>query len=106
MPRKVRSSWAGNKVNDWVNYLPPARPSRSELRIVNRYVEDLRRERKPLRVAILGSTVEFRSLCHRHGAEVTVIEFSRAHYRILSRQPMKYRGRETLREEDWRQMNV
>ena len=106
MRRKIRSSWAGNKVNDWFNYLPPARPSRSELTIVNRYVETLRRARKPLRVAILGSTVEFRSLCHRHGAEVTVIEFSREHYRILSRQPMKYRGRETLRVEDWRHMKV
>jgi SAM-dependent methyltransferase len=104
--KKTRSSWAGNKVNDWAHYLPPARPSRSELRIVNRHVQELCRARKPLRVAILGSTVEFRSLCHRLGADVTVIEFSREHYRILSRQPMKHRGREELREEDWRGMKV
>ena len=106
MLRKVRSSWAGNKVNDWANYLPPARPSRSEVAIVDRYVDRLRRTRKSLRVAILGSTVEFRSLCHRRGADVTVIEFSREHYRILSRQPMKHRGQETLREEDWRKMKT
>jgi len=106
MPAKVRSSWAGDKVNDWANYLTPARPSPSELRIIGHYIERLRRRRDVLRVAILGSTVEFRSLCHRNGADVTVIEFSRRHYRILSRQPMAHRGRETLREEDWRAMKA
>jgi len=106
MHGKVRSSWAGNKVSDWANYLAPARPSPSELRVIAQYIKRLGRPRKVLRVAILGSTVEFRSLCHSYGADVTVIEFSRTHYRILSRQPMAYRGREVLREEDWREMKA
>jgi len=104
MHRKGRSSWAGDKVNDWANYVTPARPSSSELRIVDQYLGTLKRTHKRLRVAILGSTVEFRSLCHRHAAHVTIVEFSRKHYRILSRQPMQHRGKETIREEDWREM--
>jgi SAM-dependent methyltransferase len=59
-----------------------------------------------VRVAILGSTAEFRSLCHRYKAEVTLVEFSRKHYQILSLQPMRYMGKETVREEDWRAMRT
>lgn len=104
--RKVRSSWAGKKVYDWKNYLIPARPSRSELEIVEKYLRKLKKINATVRVAILGSTVEFRSLCHRYGTEVTLVEFSRKHYQILSRQPMKFTGSETLREEDWRTMGA
>jgi hypothetical protein len=104
--KKVRSSWAGKKVYDWRNYLSPARPSRSELRIVEKYLKKLKKINGMVRVAILGSTVEFRSLCHRYGAEVTLVEFSREFYSILSRQPMKFTGREEVREEDWRAMRA
>jgi SAM-dependent methyltransferase len=103
--RKVRSSWAGKKVYDWANYLVPARPSPSELEIVEQYLRRLIKTTQTVRVAILGSTVEFRSLCHRYRAEVTVVEFSRRHYQILSLQPMRFTGKETLREEDWRTMH-
>jgi len=104
--KMVRSSWAGKKVYDWKNYLAPARPSASELKIVEPYLKRLKQINGRVRVAILGSTVEFRSLCHRYGADVTIVEFSRRHYEILSRQPMKFIGSETLREEDWRAMHA
>jgi SAM-dependent methyltransferase len=104
--RRVRSSWAGKKVYDWTNYLVPARPSPPELRIVEEYLRRLNDVIQTVRVAILGSTVEFRSLCHRYRAEVTVVEFSRRHYQVLSRQPMRFMGKETLREEDWRTMHT
>jgi len=93
-------------VYDWRNYLIPARPSTSELQIVEKYLGRLRKKYGKVRAAILGSTVELRSLCHRFGAEVTVVEFSRRHYQILSRQPMRFTGAEVLREEDWRAMHA
>ena len=37
---------------------------------------------------------------------MTVVEFSRKHYQILSLQPMRFVGKETLREEDWRTMRA
>jgi SAM-dependent methyltransferase len=104
--RKVRSSWAGRKVYDWKNYLAPARPSPSELRVIEEYLKRLTGKTDRVRVLILGSTAEFRSLCHRYGVEVALAEFSRKHYHILSRQPMKYRGKEVVREEDWRSMRA
>jgi hypothetical protein len=104
--RKVRSSWAGRKVYDWKNYLAPARPSPSELKIVEEYLRRLTNKIARVRVLILGSTAEFRSLCHRYGVELAIVEFSQKHYQILSRQPMKYMGEEVVREEDWRTMRT
>lgn len=103
---KRRLSWESPKVYDWKNYVIPARPSRSELAWYEDCIIDLKRKKQPIKVAILGSTVEFRSLCHKHSLAVTLIEFSKRHYTILSRQAMKYRGKERVREEDWRSMRT
>jgi len=102
----MRSSWAGRKVYDWKNYLAPARPSPSELKVVEEYLRRLTDKIERVRVLILGSTVEFRSLCHRYGVELAIVEFSQRHYQILSRQPMRYKGKEVVREEDWRSMRT
>lgn len=99
-------SWAFTKVYDWKNYVIPARPSKSELAIIESYIQKLKKVKKDVRVAILGSTVEFRSLCHKHKLNVTLIEFKAKHYQILSQQPMKFKGKETLREEDWKSMDT
>ncbi len=104
MERK-RSSWESTKVYDWKHYVIPARPSPSELKIYEEAIRKLKKRKKTLRVAILGSTVEFRSLCHKHRLDVTIIEFSQKHYEILSRQPIRHKGNETFVEEDWRTMS-
>ncbi|MEK7619055.1 MAG: hypothetical protein AAB416_02340 [Patescibacteria group bacterium] len=101
-----RLSWESTKVYDWKNYVIPARPSRSELKRYEERIVKLKKQKSHVTVAILGSTVEFRSLCHKYSLDVTVIEFSKKHYAILSRQQMKYRGTEHVREEDWRRMHT
>jgi len=106
MHRKKGMSWESTKVYDWKNYLIPARPSKSELKVIEEYILKLKKERKQVEAAILGSTVEFRSICHKHKLNVTVIEFSQKHYNVLSKQPMEYRGKEILRLEDWRTMST
>ena len=101
---KKKSSWESTKVYDWKNYVIPARPSASELDVYEEYIRRAAKKKKSLTIAILGSTVEFRSLCHKYNAVVTIIEFSKRHYEVLSRQPMQHKGKETVREEDWRTM--
>jgi hypothetical protein len=103
-----KTSWIKDKAHDWVNYLPPARPATSELAIIEKYVADKVRKTpsRAIRVAVLGSTVELRSLGHKYEAEVTVIEFSKHHYDVLSRQYMLYKGKENLLIADWRKIKT
>jgi len=81
---------------DWKNYLPPTRPSISELAVIEEYFVELVKlnPKKIYKLAVLGCTVEFRSLAHKYGMDVTLIDFSRLHYEILSKQHMFYTGAE------------
>ncbi|MDO8582302.1 MAG: class I SAM-dependent methyltransferase [bacterium] len=99
-------TWAKAKAKDWKNYLPPTRPSISELAVIEEYFVDLVKSnpRKKYTLAILGCTVEFRSLVHKYGMEVTIIDFSKLHFEILSEQFMTYKGEEKFLEMDWRKM--
>lgn len=101
-------TWAKAKALDWKNYLPPVRPSTSELAVIEKYFVDLlnRKPQKKLKLAILGCTVEFRSLAHKYGMDVTLIDMSKLHYEILSKQYMAYIGPEEFIALDWRYMKT
>lgn len=66
----------------------------------------LRKLKPHLKIAILGCTVEFRSLAHKYHADVTLIDISKLHYEILSRQFMQYHGPEKLVLSDWRNLHL
>ncbi len=100
----MADSWAFTKVHDWKNYAIPARPCPSELEHIEKEIIKLKNHGKS-EVAILGSTVEFRSLCHKHNMNVTVIDFKKENYKILSKQPMIH-GPEIFMEEDWKTMST
>ena len=57
-------------------------------------------------VLILGATVELRSMCHKHGVNAHIVDFSKKFYDILSEQSMEYRGKEIFYEQDWLLMNL
>lgn len=99
-------AWALGKAKDWKNYLPPARPSISELAVIEKFLVDRIRMHPERRftVAILGCTIEFRDLVHKYGMEVTCIDVSDIHYRILSKQHQFYTGPEKFLAMDWRSM--
>ncbi|MBD3312828.1 methyltransferase domain-containing protein [Candidatus Woesearchaeota archaeon] len=71
-------------VHYWKHYLPPARPSESELEFFRKKISERKGEEKP-KVLILGSTIEFRNLCSELGAEVICLDFSRYNYDYLSK---------------------
>ncbi|NQU77731.1 hypothetical protein HQ544_03480 [Candidatus Falkowbacteria bacterium] len=91
-------TWAKAKAKDWKNYLPPTRPSISELAVIEKCFVDLVKSnpRKKYKLAILGCTVEFRSLAHKYGMEITMVDFSKLHLEILSEQYMMYKGKENF----------
>src|SRR3989338_2394085 len=107
MPNK-QFTWAKAKAMDWKNYLPPTRPSTSELAVIEKYFVELinAHPKKIFKLAILGCTVEYRSLAHKYGMSVTLLDVSELHCNILSKQPMTYTGPETFLSMDWRKMET
>ncbi|KKW43013.1 MAG: hypothetical protein UY92_C0001G0027 [Candidatus Magasanikbacteria bacterium GW2011_GWA2_56_11] len=99
------ANWQPTKAEFWKNLPAPARPWPSEVAWFEKYILE-KKANGPVDVLILGSTVEFRSLCHQHGARVHIVDFSDKFYRILSEQPMEYRGEEAFYEQDWRTMEL
>lgn len=80
-------NWQPTKVEYW-KYLPaPARPWPSEVAWFEKYVLDKKKKGKK-DVLILGSTVEFRSMLHKHKVNVHIVDFSKEYYNILSKQSM------------------
>lgn len=103
MAKKV--NWYIKKAKNWKNLPAPARPWSSEVAWFEKCIID-KKNKGEKDVLILGSTVEFRSLCHKHKLRVHVVDFSRQFYNILSKQPMAYKGKEVFYEQNWLTMNL
>lgn len=63
--------WHTNLAKRWAIYDSPARPSKSECRIIENFVA---RHKKPAKILILGATPEYRDLAHNQKAEVTCVD--------------------------------
>lgn len=73
---------------DWWSMLPPGRPSQGELSFVKEHLRSL----EISSALIMGSTPEYRDLCHELGiAEVFVIDHSESFHEHVSSQRV-YRG--------------
>jgi len=91
--------WSIDFAEKWKNYPEPARPTRGELEIIGRYLE----KKKRPKVLILGSTIEYRLLCHKLKCDTAVIDYSRINYGILSKQT-KVKLNEKFIERNWLEM--
>jgi len=104
----TKDNWQPTKAEFWHKLPAPARPWDSEGKWFETYVEEKKAEGK-LDVLILGSTVEFRSMCHKHGMNVHIVDFSEEFYHLLTdtqKERMQYTGPETFYKEDWRTMDL
>lgn len=103
-----KPNWQPTKAEYWHNLPAPARPWASEVAWFETYVQEKKAQGK-LDVLILGSTVEFRSMCHAHGMNVHIIDFSEAFYHILTdtqKERMQHTGPETFYEQNWVTMDL
>ncbi len=81
----------------WDKFPVPARPSEEELQLLEEDMSGIDNEK----TLILGSTIEYRSLCKRLGIKPNVADFERSHYEILtSYSEEKFEG-ENFLEIDW-----
>ncbi|MFH1231980.1 MAG: hypothetical protein V1709_10845 [Planctomycetota bacterium] len=77
--------WKKELARIWTNYLPPCRPSCSELVICTKYlrkIQSVTRNRQ-LNLLILGSTSEFRDWGHEENLNVTVIDYSEEYHQQI-----------------------
>lgn len=90
---------------NWHVFLPPARPSISELAIYERIIMRLVRKKKDLKIATLGSTPEFRDLCQTCCVDYRCIDYSRENFLSLGKYMIHPDGEERLIVSDWRNMS-
>lgn len=63
--------------NSWKNYTPPARPAKSDLKVIEKYFKDYIKVNNFLpKVLILGVTPEFRDLCAIYNLSVVTVDIN------------------------------
>lgn len=100
-------AWNANIARFWRNYVPPCRPSRSDLDTCSIVVAEIRRSvsRRP-RVLILGSTTEFRDWAFEERVDALVVDSSREYHQAVSAELTHRNPYESVEYSDWRSMDV
>ncbi len=101
MPKK---QWAKSVASQWGLFLPPTRPSLSELAFIEKYILSLKIKRKNFTVGILGSTPEYRDLCQTYGINYKCIDYSSSNFTELGRFLRHKDTEKNLIISDWRAM--
>lgn len=81
----------------WDKFPVPARPAKEELAFLEKEIKTIPHES----VLILGSTIEYRSLCKKLGIAPYIADFERSHYEILTSYAKEDFGNERFLEVDW-----
>lgn len=103
----VKKQWNNSVASKWSLFLPPARPSISELAVIERFLLSGSRRKRNFKVAILGSTPEYRDLCLTYGIDFRCIDYNGINFLILQ-QFMLHRDDRSrnLAVADWRTMRL
>lgn len=102
----VKKQWTSSIADQWGLFLPPTRPSLSELCVIEKHLIALKQKRKNFRVAILGSTPEYRDLCQTYGIDYACIDYSSKNFRALKAYLCHKDEDFRCIEADWRTMRL
>lgn len=106
-PMRELPTWSSDVATIWRYYVPPCRPSWFDLQIVTDIVAEFRaRCRRNPRLAILGSTTEFRDWAFREQLAATVIDNSAAYHSAVSAELTHPVDDEEVVLADWRWMDL
>lgn len=98
--------WDMKLAEAWKNFPQPIRPCESELKIINKYLNEIiKKKGKNTRILILGSTPEFRDLAHSRKLPAYVVDYSEDNHRALTLLK-KFKGKEVLFRQDWRKLKL
>jgi len=100
----TEKQWKKSVAEQWGLFLPPARPSLSELAVFEQNLLELKSAKPHVRVGILGSTPEYRDLCQTYGADYQCIEYNPANFTTLGQFMLHRDDNNHIVESDWRTM--
>lgn len=89
---------------NWARMKPPVRPSSSEIEVFGKYISAIAERPNP-KALVMGSTVELRSLCVKHGVSVTCVDYKEENYDAFSLQMSEDDGRNYICK-DWRDLET
>ncbi|MFH1426271.1 MAG: class I SAM-dependent methyltransferase [Candidatus Kerfeldbacteria bacterium] len=98
-PQEETASW--NYAELWDKFPPPARPSKEELEYLEKELRPLVAANPDIKLLILGSTIEYRSLCKKLGIKPYVVDFKKEHFDTLSEYADEKFEDEHFIEADW-----
>lgn len=97
----AKAMWDLSMAEQWKFYKPPVRPSEADLAIFGKYIEEkIAQKGKDIKILILGSTPELRSLVHTFGLPVWVCDYSEENFRALG-QLVAVQGVEHYVQQNW-----
>lgn len=103
MPNK---QWTKSVASQWGLFLPPARPSLSELVVIERFLLNLKKAKKNnFKMAILGSTPEYRDLGQQYSVDYKCIDYDADNFKTLRQFMLHKDDDKNLIIADWRDMN-
>jgi hypothetical protein len=103
-----KTTWDPKLAEVYRKMPPPGPPSKSELKVYERFVKDINKKNKQARVLILGSTPGLRDLCVKYKSKYTCVDYHSDNYKI-SKKAMKYRQKDkygSLVVGDWRKIKL
>jgi len=101
----IKKQWKKSVASQWHLFMPPLRPSLSELRIIEKKLIDGKKKNKEFKVAILGSTPEYRDLCRDYDINYKCIEYDRNNFIKLGKYMRRKDSETNLIVSDWRRMD-
>ena len=95
--KKQKLTWQTGVAEWWSKYMPPARPSKSELKIFEDYIEKAPKQGE---ILILGCTPELRDLVLKYQRRPVSADLNPKNFSALKKL-MKYQGRERFIQGNW-----
>lgn len=99
-----RKQWSQSVASQWSLFLPPTRPSLSELALIEQRILREKARKKNYSIAILGSTPEYRDLCQTYSIAYRCIEYNAKNFSMLGDFMLHPDTKEHLLVADWRTM--
>ncbi len=81
---EYKLDWNAERAKAWRKMQPPSKPSKSELMVYEKYINQKKEKVAQPKILILGSTVEFRELAYSLKCKVTVVDYSKSYHDIIS----------------------
>lgn len=92
--------WEKIKASQWEKLYYPWRPNQQELFLVENWIIQKKVSTKNIKIAILGSTPEYRNICSKYNLSVDIVDLSNNMYQQMSTLSLSNK-KEKFYQNDW-----